>query len=341
MSILDNIKPNQVSADLTMYKHLIAGRPKSGKTSLFYNIIKQKHDGDLSKGLLVAFEKGYQALNGIHAYDVEEWEDFQELVEELVDNKDEVPYKMIALDTIDVLISRATSYMLARESIKAKKRFDAVNDLAYGKGYELLERTVADEIDKLDQAGYSLFFITHDKDRTYTQKDGLEYDKTIISAGGRAGEYFKNSADMIHFIDIVKEVEDGKKVDKRYIYFRSDGQLEAGSRFPNIVEKVEYSTENFIEAIEDAIRAEYDGDQKAVDKAKKSQVEEIKKEDAKESDVTAESLIAEIDEKLTEVTVAKKKELAKKLKEGFTNANYRNMEDVKELEKVVKLVDKL
>lgn len=341
MSMLGRVKENKVKVDALGYKHLIAGRPKTGKTSLFYGIVKKKYDGDMSKGLLVAFEKGYSALNGIHAVDIEEWEEFQELVEELVDNKDEMSYEILALDTIDVLINRATAYMLRTQSIKDKKRYSAVNDLAYGKGYELLERAVATEIDKLDHAGYNLMFITHDKDKTFTQKDGLEYDKTIISAGGRAGEYFKNSADMIHFIDITKEIDKGKKTDKRYIYFRGDGELEAGSRFPNIVKRVEYGVDNFIDAIEDAIRSEYDGDEKAIEKAKVEQEEEkeVKVEKAvEEASKTAPELIAEIDAKLKDMNPTEKKALAGKIKDEFGVGNYKKFENVKALQKVLKMV---
>lgn len=338
LSMLGKIKSNEVTADALQYKHMIAGRPKSGKTSLFYGVVKEKYKGDMSKGLLIAFEKGYQALNGIHAIDIETWEDFQELVDELVDSKDEVSYEIIALDTIDVLIKRATEYTLRTQSIKDKKRYTAINDLAYGKGYELLDTNISEQVDKLDHAGYNLFFITHDKDKTVKQRDGMEYDKTVISAGGRAGEYFKNSADMIHFIDITKELDKGKKVDKRYIHFRGDGDLEAGSRFPDIVDKVEYGVDNFINAIEDAIRAEYAGDQKAVDKAKKNQ-EKMRKEEQEEEDnkPTPEELIAEIDKEVKKLKPAQKKELAEKLKEECGGANYKKFDDEAQLQRALTL----
>lgn len=345
--MLNNVKPNEVTADALKYKQLIAGRPKSGKTSLFHGVVKIKYDGDMSKGLLVAFEKGYQALNGIHAVDIKEWEDFQELVEELVDNKDEVSYESIALDTIDILIKRATTYMLNKESIADKKRYSAVNDIPWGKGYELLERTVADEVDKLEQAGYNLFFITHDKDKTMTTREGLEYNKTVISASGRGGDYFRNSADMITFIELTKEVEKGKKVDKRYIYFRGDADMEAGSRFEHLPVRVEYDPQKFVDAIEDAIRAEYGGDEKKVDKAKKEQAKEELKEAKeeekaeKEAENSVDELMSDLDAKISKLTKAKKTKLAKELKAEFETANYKKMDSVEDLEKVVGIVDNL
>lgn len=340
MSMLSKVKKNEVTADLMQYKQLIAGRPKAGKTSLFHGVVKQKYDGDMSKGLLVAFEKGYSALDGIHAVDIEEWEDFQDLVEELVDDKDDISYEVLGFDTIDILIKLATQYVVAKQSIADKKRYTAINDIGWGKGYELLENEIAEQIGKLDQAGYSLFFITHDKDKTMTTREGLEYDKTVISAGGRGGDYFRNSADLIVFIELTKEVENGKQVDKRYIYFRGDADMEAGSRFKHAPTRVEYSTENYINAIEDAIRKEYGSDE-AVEKAKKKQQEEAIKEKEKEESIKPEGLIKEIDEKLKDVDKEDKVKLAELLKADFGNANYKKYDNVDDLKKVSKLVDKL
>ena len=339
--MLNNVVKNEVKADILQYKQLIAGRPKSGKTSLFYGIVKEKFDGDMSKGLLVAFEKGYSALDGIYAVDIEEWEDFRDLVEELVDNKDEVSYKVLGFDTIDILIKLATQYVVAKQSIADKKRYTAINDIGWGKGYELLENEISEQVDKLDQAGYNLFFITHDKDTTMTTREGLEYNKTIISAGGRGGNYFRNSADLIVFIELTKEIDKGKKVDKRYIYFRGDADMEAGSRFKHAPVRVEYSAENYVNAIEGAIEKEY-GSKKAVTQAKKKQAKEAKQEKKEELEAPgADELIKEIDEAVKSMENASKHELVEQLKTNFSTSNYRKMDDVKELQKVLKIIDSI
>jgi hypothetical protein len=50
-----NIKPHQVSRDLRGYSVMLYGTPKSGKT---YNATR------FPKHLLLAFEKGYNAIPG-------------------------------------------------------------------------------------------------------------------------------------------------------------------------------------------------------------------------------------------------------------------------------------
>ena len=49
--MLKKVVKNEVTADILQYKQLIAGRPKAGKTSLFHGVVKEKFDGDMSKGL--------------------------------------------------------------------------------------------------------------------------------------------------------------------------------------------------------------------------------------------------------------------------------------------------
>lgn len=343
-----NIENLEVKKEMTCIKvdndeelFLINDYIVTHNTSLFANMIDLKHKGDMSKGLLVAFERGYQALDGVHAFDIEEWEDFQELVEELVDNKDETSYEVIGLDTIDILIQRATEYVISRQSIADKKRYGALADIAWGKGYALLDEAISTEVDKLDQAGYGLVYITHDKDVTRTTREGLEYNKTVISAGGRGGDYFRNSADLIVFIELTKEIDKGKKVDKRYIYFRGDADMEAGSRFKHAPVRVEYSAENYVNAIEGAIEKEY-GSKKAVTQAKKKQAKEAKQEKKEELEAPgADELIKEIDEAVKSMENASKHELAEQLKTNFSTSNYRKMDDVKELQKVLKIIDSI
>lgn len=56
-----NIKPHKVSKDLSGYITYIYGAPKTGKTTLA---------AQMPKALLVAFEKGYNALPGVQPVDV-------------------------------------------------------------------------------------------------------------------------------------------------------------------------------------------------------------------------------------------------------------------------------
>lgn len=343
MGRLGKIKEHKVVADVFQYKYCVAGRPKSGKTSLVHGIVKEKYDGDLSKLLLVAFEKGYNALDGIHADDINEWEDFQELVDELVEEKDDVSYKVLAFDTVDIMGKLATEYIIKTQSRKDGKRYTAINDLAYGKGYELLEREMSEQITKLDKAGYSLIYITHDKDKQFETREGLKYDKTTLSLGGRVRDLILNSVDFIVFVELGKELVKGQTVDKRYIYFRGDSGLEAGSRFKHVPNRIEYGFKEFIDTVEEAILAEYGGDTKAVEKAKKEQTKEAEAKaseyvDSVKNNKSPEELIDAITEIIGDLKAQDKKACADFFKELWGFVDYKKAEDVEGLTKALEFV---
>jgi len=344
---LKNLKPHKVVADLFNYRYVIAGRPKAGKTSLAYHIARLKFNGDMSKFLLAAMEKGYNALDGVYAVDINQWEDFQALVDQLIDERDELPFRVIGIDTVDLAVKYATDYILKTQSRKAGTKYATIGDIPYGKGYDLLADEMNKQFTRLDKAGYSLIFITHDKDQRFKTREGLEYDKTTLSLSGRIRDLILNMVDFIVFVEVGKEKDDeGNLVDKRWIYLRGDGTLEAGSRFANLPPKIEYSPEHFIEVIETAILESYGGDEKAVEKARKEQnkkkEEEVKKfieeEKAKNSVDELHEIIHNAIKKLDQ---NKKIKVAKHLQRQYGNADYKTFTDVEVLEEILNYIDEL
>ena len=343
MSRFANKQPHKVVAEVFNYKYVIAGRPKAGKTSLVYGIVKEKYNGDLSKLLLVAFEKGYNALNGIYAEDMTEWEDFEQLVDDLIAEKDKVPFKVIAIDTVDEMAKMATKYVLRTQSRRDNKRYTAINALSYGKGYELLDTTIAEQLQKLDRAGFSMIYLTHDKDKQFETREGLKYDKTTLSLSGRVRDLILNSVDFIIFVELTKELEKGKMVDKRHIYFRGDSGLEAGSRFKHVPNRIEYGYKEFVETVENAILAEYGGDVQALEEAKIEQNAE-KEAKAKEyvnsvvNSSTPSELIEEITSLIQGMNKSDKVSCAGHFKELLGDADYRKSEDTDGLAKALEFV---
>ena len=141
MGMLGRIKKNKVMADFSNYIYTISGKPKSGKTSLVYKCAVEKF-GNADNLLLVAFERGYNALNDINAVDIEKYDEFVELVDELVKNKKDLPYKMVALDTVDIMQDLAIPYMLKKASRRDNKMYKVISDVPYGNGWNLLQEVI-------------------------------------------------------------------------------------------------------------------------------------------------------------------------------------------------------
>jgi len=265
MSRFKNRKANVPKARIQDYIWTIYGRPKAGKTTLFHKLI-QKAFGDSSKGQLLAFEKGYQALSGVFAEDVPNWKEFISIVDDLIalraDEREEAKkagvefepsIEFIGIDTVDEMWVMATEYALLLKSREDGKRYKTISDIPWGGGYDLVAKTVDTQIKRLQRAGYGLWFITHDKDKKFESRDGVSYDKTTVNLQNRARDLIINMSDFIIFIDIAKEQIGDELVDTRYIYFRGDGELEAGSRFENIESRIPYNVDLFYDVFEKAV----------------------------------------------------------------------------------------
>lgn len=340
MGLLD-IKPNKVKADLLDYKIAIYGQAKSGKTTLVYDLVDKKYDGDLSKMLLLATERGYNALDGVYARDISSWAEFKKVVKELIDNKEKYPFKILAIDTVDKLEEYATDYTIKAMSRNDKKKYVTIGDAPYGAGYAFLESEVSDTLDKLDKAGYTLWYITHDKDKTFKTEDGVEFNKTDLSLGSKVKGIVTNDVDFIFYIKNESHMNASGGVDvERYIYLRDNGNLVAGSRFSDMPEKIKYSTEGLLETVEGAILSKYGGSQEKVEEAKQEQQEEAEEKATEE--VISEQSASELHKEISEIIKTKEKSeialVSEKLKEAYDTANYTKIDDVDTLLEIKELV---
>ena len=349
MSRLKNKKPNIPKALLENYVWLIAGIPKAGKTTLFAKLIEQYY-GDVNAGLLLAFEKGYQALR-VTAEDVNEWDDFEEIVDELIEEKDNLPYKFIGLDTADYIWEYSQTKTIQEWNSKnpAKRTSDIAgvgakgkSDQGFGVGFNTAKQKIRTQVDRLIKAGYGVMILTHSKDKEVEQKDGLKYDQLAISLSSSARDVFVNMADFIVFITIEKEKDEDDNIQtKRYMYFRTDGYVEAGSRFKNVPERIEYDVTEFINVFENAVKSEF-GDEVDMKEIKKEQKVEsdkqskayVEKEKAKMKPKELINSISELIQPL-EKDDPKKKEIAAVFKEIAGVANYTKVTDTSLLEEML------
>ena len=86
-----NIQPHKVSKDLSGYITFIYGPAKIGKTTLATQ---------MPSPLLLAFERGYNAIPGILAQDVNTWGEMKQIYRELKKPEVQAAYKTIVVDTV-------------------------------------------------------------------------------------------------------------------------------------------------------------------------------------------------------------------------------------------------
>lgn len=341
------LQPNKPKANLSDYVILCYGVGKSGKTTLFYELTKEHFNGDLSKALLVATEKGYKALPNIHAVDINSWKDVEQLKTQLIENKDELSYEWIGIDTLDYLYEYCVDHVVRKERIAKKdSKIQAISDIAWGQGYAMVDSLMTKFVNSLISAGYGIFMITHDTTKQFTSRDGTQFDKTTLSLPTRVRNSVINMCDFIIYISIEK-VKDGDELrDNRVIYLRSDSDIDAGSRFESIPDTIPYDAKAFLNVFSEAVLNVYDHDVQAVEEAKieqaKEKLEEAKEFIQSETKKATEStvdLVKEIGKRIKDMTTEAQDEVKKLFKETFGTVNYKKYQD-EELQQAIVLLEK-
>ena len=234
------LQPHKVSRDLSGYITFIYGPQKIGKTTF----------GSKMPGhLILAFERGYNALPGVMALDITTWGEMKQTVRELKKPEVKEIYKSIIIDTADVAAEACQKYICNQLGIENIGDGGwTVNGWAkYKKEFEETFRT-------LTQLGYAVVFISHDKEKTIKPQNGAEYQQIGSSMQSSALSIIENMSDIIGYAHN-KVMPDGTS--KRVLSLRSsDNSVRCGCRFRHIAPEIEFSYESLTRALNDAIDKE-------------------------------------------------------------------------------------
>ena len=254
-----NIEPTVISRDLKGKYILIYGKPKTGKTTLASRF---------PKNLLVAFEKGYNAIDGIKAVDINKWSDFKVVLRQLEKPEARAMYDTITIDTTTI------AYEMCEQFICAQNGVQSIRDIAWGQGWGLAKKEFETCLRKITMLGYGLVLISHIETRKEKTSDDNEIEILAPSMPKRCYEVVNQIVDIIGYIATEWD-DDGNS--QRWLYTRQTPTVMAGSRFPYLSPKIKLGYDELVEAINDAIdkQRELDG-ATVVDKIERKIEEEVK-----------------------------------------------------------------
>lgn len=235
-----NLKPHVVSTDLSGYITLIYGPPKIGKSTFGVR---------MPKPLLLAFERGYNAIPGVIAQDITSWGEMKQVMRELKKPEVQENFKSIVVDTIDIAADFAQKYVCNQLGIEniGDGGWTTNGWAKYKKEFEDVFRTLA-------QLGYAIVFISHDKEKTIKPQNGTEYQQIGSSMQSSALSIIENMADIIGYAH-PKVNPDGTT--QRVLTLRSlDNSIRCGCRFRYIEPEIPFSYEALTKALQEAINKE-------------------------------------------------------------------------------------
>lgn len=245
-----NITPSVISRDLRGKYVLLYGLPKSGKTTAACQF---------PNSLLVAFERGYNAIGGVRAVDIASWSDFKQVIRQLDKPQAKEMYATVIIDTISIAWDYCEQFVCAQNGVQK------IADIPWGGGYSASKKEFESALRKITMMGYGIVLIAHSASRVEKTADGSEVEVISPEMPKRAAEICNGIVDIIGYIG--GEYDEDKNY-HRYLYTRSTPTLFAGSRFKYLAPKIKFGYDELVEAIAEAIdKAEKLDGAKVVDKA--------------------------------------------------------------------------
>ena len=232
---LKELQPHKVSTDLSGYMTYIYGPGGAGKTTFGVQA---------NNPLLLAFEKGYNALPGVYAQDITSWGQMKQVLRELKDKDVKNMFSTVVIDTVDIASSLCEKYICSQLGV------ENIGDGGWKvNGWSKVKKEWEETFRTISMEGYSLIFISHSKDKKFVRKDGTEYNQIVPSCSSAYNEIIKDMVDIQAYIDVT----DGE----RKLVLRSlDNEVECKCRFAMMEPEIPFSYDNVVSALNRAIEAE-------------------------------------------------------------------------------------
>jgi GTPase SAR1 family protein len=289
-------KKKEISINPLDYNIGLAGISGVGKTTLIKNVC-EKLVGDEGYLMLdIGKESGHDCIDGIVSETIPDWDTLDEVLDDIIDNRatDYQDLKVVVFDTLDELfvLGEEEAIRQYNKTVPADKRANSINSVngGFGKGLDACIDLVLNRIWSLKEVGISFIVIVHTKAKDVEDPiTGQTYQVITANMSQRYFNAIKTKLDIlgVAYIDreIIKEKIEGRKdikgkditrnvvaAEARKIAFRSDDyNLDSKCRFPQIISEIPLDTDEFIKAIEDAIKAEQSKSGKSFDETKKEQ----------------------------------------------------------------------
>jgi hypothetical protein len=198
--------------------------------------------------LLLAFERGYNALPGVMAVDITSWGEMKQVVRELKKPEVKERYKSLIIDTADIAADCCQKYICNQLGI------ENIGDGGWTvNGWAKYKKEFEDTFRTLTQLGYAVVFISHDKEKTIKPQNANEYQQIGSSMQSSALSIIENMSDIIGYAH-PKMSDQGSQM---VLTLRSiDNSVRCGCRFKYIQPEIPFTYDALTKALNEAIDKE-------------------------------------------------------------------------------------
>ena len=204
---LKKVKRKAISQDPKVM--LLYGAPKVGKTTAL---------SQLEDCLILDTEQGANMLDGY----IEQVDTREDLIVLLKEAQEGHSYKYVAIDTIDKIAE------WAEESVCKEESVDAIQDLAYGKGFGMVREKVLNTIRIMKKIFPHVIVIGHRKWARAIVDSKAIVEPESLDLTGKLKNMLMADCDAVGYV--YRDDEKGKLM----VSFKASEALEAGSRSPHL-----------------------------------------------------------------------------------------------------------
>jgi hypothetical protein len=228
------VEKNVISRDLKGKYVLLYGKPKSGKTTAACSF---------PDAVLLAFEKGYNAIGEAYPFDINKWSDYKMALRDLADQRSKDRFKTVIIDTVSICWDMCEKFVCQQNGVQK------ISDIPWGAGYTACKKEFENSLREITRLGYGVVLIAHSASRVEKTADGSDVEIISPDLPKRASEICNGIVDIIGYIG--NEWVNGER--KRWLYTRETPTLFAGSRFKYMPDKIPFGYDELVNAIADAI----------------------------------------------------------------------------------------
>ena len=229
-----NLKPSVVSRDLSGYITYIYGEGGVGKTTLAKDM----------KAFIISCEAGTHAMSGAYSQIVQSWSDIKALTRFFKDPRMKEKYKAVAVDTVDIAAQLCEKYICSQNDV------EKLGQIAYGGGWTAFKKEFEEVFRGITLQGYAVLFISHSKEKEFNKPDGTSYTQIVPTVSDSINNIVRNMSDIQGY----GYQEPG--TENRFMILRSNGSVQAKSRFPYMESKIPFGYDHLTEALNRAIDEE-------------------------------------------------------------------------------------
>lgn len=305
-------KIREVKVDLASYTYLMNGIAGIGKTTTVCEIGQKEFGVNGFLLLTIGEEPEPEHIGNLWNERAEDWDDLEEIIDVLVEDKD-TEYKelrMVGVDSVDEIFRLAEKHVINLHNKKVTNPLERIDTIkkAFG-GFQAGENKVVDLVTttlfKLRNAGISLFFIGHTKQKNKVdQLTETEFEQITSNLDNKYYNCIKDKVNIVmcaymerEFRDLQTRKDAFSKTNKqvgaiasetRMVTFRDDDHvIDTKSHLKYICPKCELNSDTVIKELKEAMRKQsalYHGDipSEELEVKAKQEREELSKKEVKQ-----------------------------------------------------------